>query len=127
MGADSEINISDLRHFSMLRVPKPVMVSQGPQFGYLNSTLMLSWDGHLKRLNVCCAVRPPFIAKACSANIRVGSEWIIFEDDAVDHNGVSSFFLSCFTVTGAALGLCRGLCMSQVPTGQPNYRKGQLC
>ena len=93
----------------------------------LCSVLSCSLDGDtVKRLNVCYAVRPPFIAKACSAGIRVGSEWIIFEDDTVHHNSVSSF-LSCFTVTGAALGLCRGLCMSQVPTGQPNYRKGQLC
>ena len=29
----------------MLWVPKPVIVSQGPHFGYLNSNLMLRWEG----------------------------------------------------------------------------------
>ena len=32
-------------------MPKPVSASQGPQFDYLNSKLMLRWDVHFKQIH----------------------------------------------------------------------------
>ena len=37
-----KLNISELKQISMLSEPKPVSASQGPQFGYLNSKLVLT-------------------------------------------------------------------------------------
>ena len=47
--ASLKLHISELKHLSMLWVPKPVFAGQGPHFGYLSSKLMLRWHVHLKK------------------------------------------------------------------------------